>query len=53
MLLAISPRLFSEYPSRSFFSLDSLISIGCGRGSRQLSPFIPEKLGEDRTVINE
>jgi hypothetical protein len=35
------------------FFRDSLISTGCGRNSRQSSPFIPATLEDDWTVIND
>jgi membrane fusion protein (multidrug efflux system) len=53
MLLATSPRSFSVCPSRLCFFRDSLISTGCGRDSRQSSPFIPIRLEDDRTVIDD
>src|ERR1700760_5079905 len=49
-LLATTPKLFREYPSRLCFLRDSPISIGCGRGSQQLSPFIPAKVKDERTT---
>jgi hypothetical protein len=46
-------KVVQRVPITIVFFRNSLVSIGCGRDSRQSSPFIPATLEDGWTVINE